>query len=59
LLTKAHVVAAPGSGFGTYGKGYLRFAMTANIASIEKAAQAIAEVVSQETQQLKEFKAGE
>lgn len=46
ILKNAHVVAAPGSGFGKHGKGYLRFAMTANINLIEKAAESIAALLN-------------
>lgn len=39
LLDKAGVVATPGSGFGDYGEGYIRFALTKDIERIEKAVE--------------------
>jgi LL-diaminopimelate aminotransferase len=41
LIAQANVVCAPGSGFGEFGKGYLRFAMTVPLELIQKAAEKI------------------
>lgn len=45
ILEEAHVVATPGSGFGIHGKGYLRFAMTASLETVERAAERIAAIL--------------
>ena len=37
LITHAGIVVTPGSGFGTYGEGYVRFALTIPLSSIQKA----------------------
>jgi len=37
LLKKASIVATPGVGFGRYGKGYIRFALTQNKSRINEA----------------------
>jgi len=38
LLEKAGILVVPGSGYGSAGEGYVRFAITADIARIEEAA---------------------
>lgn len=45
ILEQAHVVSAPGTGFGAYGKGYLRFAMTTALETVERAAERIAAIL--------------
>jgi LL-diaminopimelate aminotransferase len=42
LLEKAHIVATPGSGFGRYGSGYVRFSLTVDEDRIKKAVARIA-----------------
>jgi LL-diaminopimelate aminotransferase len=37
LLKKADIVATPGVGFGTYGEGYIRFAITVNVKRLQEA----------------------
>ena len=37
LITHAGIVVTPGSGFGTFGEGYIRFALTIPVSSIQKA----------------------
>jgi LL-diaminopimelate aminotransferase len=37
LLKKADIVATPGVGFGKYGEGYIRFAITVDVKRIEEA----------------------
>ncbi|TVP81056.1 MAG: aminotransferase class I/II-fold pyridoxal phosphate-dependent enzyme, partial [Alkalicoccus sp.] len=41
LLEKAHVVTAPGSGFGTHGEGFLRTALLAPEERLKEAAERI------------------
>lgn len=41
LLTEAHVVATPGSGFGTQGEGYVRFSAFGHKQNIKKAMESI------------------
>ncbi len=45
LLEKANVVATPGVGFGKYGEGYLRFALTQDKNRIKKAVELIGKVI--------------
>ena len=40
-LLKKGVVVTPGIGFGEYGEGYVRFALTINVRKIEKAIERI------------------
>jgi LL-diaminopimelate aminotransferase len=44
-LLDAGVVATPGIGFGDYGEGYIRFALTVPVGMIEEAVRRLAEVV--------------
>ncbi|MTH54289.1 aminotransferase class I/II-fold pyridoxal phosphate-dependent enzyme [Bacillus mangrovi] len=44
LLEKAHVVMAPGSGFGQYGEGYLRTALLTDETRIQEAAERISKL---------------
>ena len=44
-LEEAHVVITPGEGFGTYGKGYVRFALTKNEARIQEAVERIVKIL--------------
>jgi LL-diaminopimelate aminotransferase len=37
LLERANIVATPGNGFGKYGEGYVRFAMTVDKAKLLEA----------------------
>lgn len=37
LLEEAGIVATPGTGFGKYGEGYIRFALTKDVSRIEEA----------------------
>ncbi len=37
LLEKAGIVATPGVGFGQYGEGYIRFALTQSVERINEA----------------------
>ncbi|WP_096154947.1 MULTISPECIES: pyridoxal phosphate-dependent aminotransferase [Bacillus] len=41
LLEKAHVVVAPGVGFGTYGEGYVRVGLLTDVERLEEAVQRI------------------
>jgi LL-diaminopimelate aminotransferase len=41
LLEKANIVVTPGVGFGKYGEGYIRMALTVPKARIEEAIQRI------------------
>jgi LL-diaminopimelate aminotransferase len=41
LLEKSHVAATPGEGFGTYGKGYIRFSLSAPTERIKEAVERI------------------
>ncbi len=41
LLSEAHVVATPGSGFGRQGEGYIRFSAFADKKNVEKAIKSI------------------
>lgn len=41
LLEKAHVVVAPGNGFGTYGEGYVRIGLVTNDERLLEAAERI------------------
>lgn len=41
LLDEAHVVGVPGSGFGTQGEGYVRFATTVDLARTREATERI------------------
>ncbi len=50
LLRKAAVVVAPGTGFGTYGEGYVRFSLTAPDERIEQAISRIEPVYSEWTE---------
>lgn len=51
LLRKAAVVVAPGTGFGMYGEGYVRFSLTAPDERIEQAITRIEPVHSQWTKE--------
>lgn len=42
LLDKAHVVVAPGNGFGAYGEGYVRIGLVSDEARLAEAVQRIA-----------------
>lgn len=44
LLEKAHVVVAPGNGFGEYGEGFVRVGLVAPEEQLEAAAERIAEL---------------
>jgi LL-diaminopimelate aminotransferase len=39
LLEEAGIVATPGVGFGTYGEGYIRFALTRSVDRINEAVE--------------------
>jgi LL-diaminopimelate aminotransferase len=39
LLDEAGIVATPGTGFGTHGEGYVRFAITRSVERIEEAVE--------------------
>jgi LL-diaminopimelate aminotransferase len=39
LLEKAGIVATPGVGFGEYGEGYIRFALTQSVDRINEAVE--------------------
>lgn len=39
MLEKAHILTAPGSGFGRYGEGYVRFSLTEPDARLDEALQ--------------------
>jgi LL-diaminopimelate aminotransferase len=41
LLERAGVMATPGNGFGEHGEGYIRFALTADVARISEAVERI------------------
>ncbi|MBI2091847.1 MAG: LL-diaminopimelate aminotransferase [Deltaproteobacteria bacterium] len=41
LLEKSHIAATPGEGFGTYGKGYIRFSLSAPTERIKEAVERI------------------
>ena len=43
LLEKAHVVVPPGNGYGKYGEGYIRLALTKDVDTIKKALTRIKE----------------
>src|SRR5262245_15446369 len=47
LLNEAGVAALPGTAFGDYGKGYLRFSFASSLANIETALERIRKFVSQ------------
>ncbi|OKY77879.1 MAG: Diaminopimelate aminotransferase [Candidatus Methanohalarchaeum thermophilum] len=44
LLEEGGIVATPGSGFGEYGEGYLRFALTKDLDRIEEAVERMEEI---------------
>jgi LL-diaminopimelate aminotransferase len=44
LIEEAHVVTVPGSGFGPAGEGYLRMALTVDVARIKEAVDRIAKL---------------
>jgi len=48
LVQEAGVVAAPGSGFGEYGEGYIRFALVEPEARLREAVKRIARVLQME-----------
>ncbi len=48
LVQEAGVVAAPGSGFGEYGEGYVRFALVEPVPRLREAVRRIARVLSME-----------
>ena len=48
LVQETGVVAAPGSGFGEYGEGYIRFALVEPEARLQEAVKRIARVLSME-----------
>lgn len=45
LLEKAGVLCTPGHGFGEYGEGYVRFALTAEVPRLEEAIERISSAV--------------
>ncbi|MBN1521068.1 MAG: aminotransferase class I/II-fold pyridoxal phosphate-dependent enzyme, partial [Candidatus Aureabacteria bacterium] len=45
VLTEAHVVITPGNGFGQYGEGYVRAAMTVDVDRIQEAVDRIRKVL--------------
>lgn len=47
LLERARVTVSPGSGFGEYGEGFVRFALIENEARIEEAAKRVAAALRQ------------
>ena len=49
LIKETGVVIAPGTGFGEYGEGYVRFALVENIDRINKAVKRIKRVLVMET----------
>ena len=44
LLEQAGVLVIPGQAFGDAGKGYIRIAVTQNMATLEKAVQAFSKL---------------
>jgi aminotransferase len=46
ILEKAHVAVTPGTAFGVYGEGYLRFSYANSLENIEKGLNNIEEVIS-------------
>jgi len=46
LLDKADIVVTPGTGFGKYGEGYIRMALTVSRERIEEAVQRISKVIA-------------
>ena len=44
LLDRAGIVATPGIGFGEYGEGYVRFALTRGVEDIKKAIERLADL---------------
>jgi len=46
LLTEADIVVTPGEGFGEYGKGYVRMALTVSVERIKEAVNRIGKVLS-------------
>ncbi len=44
-LLDAGIVATPGIGFGEYGEGYIRFALTVPVSTIKEAVRRLEEVV--------------
>ena len=49
LMQEAGVVAAPGSGFGEYGEGFVRFALVEPEARLKEAVTRIARVLQMES----------
>ena len=41
LITEAGIVCTPGSGFGSSGEGYVRFALTRDVGRLEEAVERI------------------
>jgi aspartate/methionine/tyrosine aminotransferase len=41
LLEKAYIISTPGEGFGSHGKGFIRFSLTSPTDRIEEAAKRI------------------
>lgn len=49
LIRETGVVAAPGTGFGEYGEGYVRFALVEDVSRIKEAVKRIKRVLEMET----------
>ena len=49
LIKEAGVVVAPGTGFGEYGEGYVRFALVENVDRIKEAVKRIKRILEMET----------
>ncbi|MBL7155808.1 MAG: LL-diaminopimelate aminotransferase [Candidatus Omnitrophica bacterium] len=49
IIRETGVVVAPGTGFGEYGEGYVRFALVENVERIKKAVQKIKRILEMET----------
>nr|MDA8188644.1 aminotransferase class I/II-fold pyridoxal phosphate-dependent enzyme [Dehalococcoidales bacterium] len=45
LIEKAGVVCTPGNGFGKYGEGYARMALTADVSRLREAADRIKQIL--------------
>jgi len=49
LIREAGVVSAPGTGFGEYGEGYVRFALVEDVSALQDAVKRIKRVLEMET----------
>ena len=49
LIKETGVVAAPGTGFGEYGEGYVRFALVENVERIKEAVRRLKRILEMET----------